>query len=87
MFENCMSLKELNMARVQACSSGVPIVEVNNAYNNRKKELLASNVVFTQVNVIPVKITKPDCYTATLVYRGQSRRLGVIDITKDGVYA
>lgn len=87
MFENCMSLKELNMARVQACAEGTPIVEVNNAYNQRKKELMASSVSFTRVNTVPVTINKPEGYIATLVYRGQSTKPGVIEITKEGVYA
>lgn len=87
MFEECKTLTELNQARVQKCSEGVPIVEVNNAYNNRKKELLSSNISFKRINTVPVKVPVIEHCFARLVFAGESDIPGLIRITPEGVYA
>lgn len=87
MFSNCNTLKELNIARVQKCSDGVPIVEVNNAYNARKKEIMAGNVHYTKVPYVKLPVNPSADYLATLLYKGPSSDKGVIKITPEGVYA
>lgn len=87
MFSKCNTLSELNAARVKACAEGTPIVEVNNAYNKRKQEILTTGYNYTRYSTVPVQIEKPGSYISTLLYKGKSSKPGVIQITKDGVYA
>ena len=56
MFDNCNSLAELNAARISATSSdNADIVSINNAYNKRRKEILAAKATF--VRLTPQQIT------------------------------
>ena len=87
MFEKCTTLRELNAARVEEAAKGTNIVEVNNAYNARKKELMNSSVNYTRVETIPVNIETESQYLASLVYKGPSTKPGTIEITPQGVYA
>ena len=87
MFEECKTLTELNAARVKKCSEGVPIVEVNNAYNARKKELLSSNINYKTISTIKLQMKTDEACYATLVYAGEALQPGTISITPKGVYA
>ena len=83
MFENCGSLAELNAARIKAVSDGTPLVDVNNAYNARRHEILTS--VRTYKTIQFTRIEKPKVQRiATLPIAGLSQEKGTISFTERG---
>lgn len=82
MFEKCSTLAELNAARIQAASTE-NIIEVNNAYNARRAEILQSRSNFTRITPVFVTIEPPVKYCA-IPLAGQSQQPGVIKLTPTG---
>lgn len=87
MFAECTNLRDLNAARIKACSEGMPLVEVNNAYNERRKQLMSSSNRYTNIDTVKVEINMPDTPLASLMYLGEGRTPGLIEITQKGIYA
>ena len=85
MFEDCVTLAQLNQARVVAAGE-YDIVEVNNAYNQQRQKILRSRPIFTPMTMKKVPTIEQQM-TVSLIYKGTSSRPGVIEIKSDGVYA
>lgn len=85
MFENCTTLSQLNQERVSLVSVGVPLVQVNNAYNEAKKKLTASTL-YTKVTNSKIEVPDYGPLYASLLYKGASPKPGAIMVTKEGVY-
>lgn len=82
MFDDCTTLQELNVRRIQLSQTN-DITEVNNAYNKRRVEILQSRVNFTKVNPVYVEIPTPIKYSGIPI-AGRSDEVGTIKITKAG---
>lgn len=85
MFKECNTLAELNAARIKAVSSGIDIMEVNNAYNARRFEILNQRKSFTMIQFKPVPNPEPVQYK-TLPIAGLSPELGVLMYKEEGFY-
>ena len=82
MFEECTTLAQLNAARVQAIQSANQ-VEVNNAYNKRRAEIIATKTVYTQLTPIEAhKVEMPVMSCVPLI--GRSKERGCIALTEKG---
>lgn len=83
MFEECNSLAELNAARVKAMTAGNEPVQVNNAYNERRKQILAQrrNYLTIQFKQIIVEAGSPFC---SIPIAGRSQKLNTIALTDTG---
>lgn len=84
MFDECTSLAELNAARTRAVQGGADVVAVNNAYNERRKEILASRVNYFKLKEMVIA-AEPAQTTMGLPIRGSSGTPGVIKITMEGI--
>ncbi len=83
MFEECNTLSELNVARTKASLSGENTVQVNNAYNKRRQEILAVRkpyVVLKPIHPIHKDVVK---YCGVPVV-GRSTNPGCIKLTPKG---
>ena len=83
MFEECNTLTELNAARIKASSDGIDLITVNNAYNNRRREILDTKkpfVVLTPIVVSPREIKR---YSGVPVV-GRTSIPGCIQLTDKG---
>lgn len=82
MFENCNSLAELNAERIKL-SATIPIVELNNAYNVRRQEILNSSTSFKRVT--PITVLPGEIVTyAGVPIAGRSTIPGCIQLTEGG---
>ena len=82
MFEECTTLAQLNAARVQAIQTANQ-VEVNNAYNKRRAEIIATKTVYTQLTPIEArKVEMPIMSCVPLI--GRSKERGCITLTEKG---
>lgn len=83
MFESVTSLQELNLARVNAVQAGVDRIQINSAYNLKKKELLSRQLPYKQI-----PITRPSYTEEELViyipYGGKSLKNNTLELTKQG---
>lgn len=85
MFDNCNSLAELNAARISATSSdNADIVSINNAYNKRRKEILAAKATFVRLTPQQITTKEPVNYCGIPV-TGRSPIVGQITITNEGI--
>jgi hypothetical protein len=82
MFSHCNSLAELNAERIKL-SATVPIVELNNAYNQRRQEVLNASTSFKRVHPITV-IPEPVTKYAGIPIAGRSPVPGCIKLTEGG---
>lgn len=82
MFEHCTTLAELNAERIKL-SKTVPIVELNNAYNARRMEVLNSSSSFKRVSPIRVVADEAVRY-AGIPIAGRSTTPGRITLTTGG---
>lgn len=86
MFENCNTLVELNIARSKLTVSDESIVEVNNAYNKRRREILAKPKNYKQISLIPLQVSEPQMFVG-IPYAGESPKAGYISLTEKGFLA
>lgn len=86
MFEECTTLVELNIARSKLSVSEDSIVEVNNAYNKRRKEILSKPKAFSQVTLTPICIDELTTYVG-IPYAGTSPKAGTIIMNEKGFLA
>lgn len=82
MFEDCNTLAELNAARTLAAQNN-PIVEVNNAYNARRIEILNARVTYRKVTPVFVTVADPVTYCGVPV-AGRCAEANVIRLTQRG---
>ena len=85
MFEHCMTLAELNGARIKAVSGGTDIVTVNNSYNKRRNEILNARKSYRVLQFLET----PKGDSGTISYLnivGRSDIPGVIKCTAQGIY-
>lgn len=85
MFSHCNTLAELNAARVKAASSA-PLVEVNNAYNKRRMELVNTATSFKKVETVPLVAAETELISY-IPYMGQPSVPGRIEWTDNGLRA
>lgn len=83
MFEQCKTLAELNAARIKETSNGTSLVEVNNAYNQRRQEILMVKKNYVKLEPIHVKAREVNKYCGVPV-AGRSNKAGCIELTKSG---
>lgn len=82
MFEQCNTLAELNAARIKALGT-CTVIELNNAYNVRRAEILQSRSNYTRVNPVYVTIPERAKYCG-IPFAGYSQEAGVIKLTQAG---
>lgn len=83
MFENCSTLGELNAERIKLSSEGHPLVELNNAYNKRRQEILSSRKPYVELRkIVPAAFT-PTQYSGIPV-AGYNSKAGTITLTPKG---
>lgn len=82
MFEDCNTLAELNAARIVEVQTH-PAIEVNNAYNARRVEILNARRNFTKITPVFVTIAEPVRYGG-IPLGGRSDEVGVIKLTERG---
>lgn len=82
MFSHCNSLAELNAERIKL-SKTIPIVELNNAYNARRQEVLNSSTSFKRVHPVTVIADNAIKY-AGIPIAGRSHKPGCIILTEGG---
>ena len=82
MFEECTTLAQLNAARAQAVQSENQ-VEVNNAYNKRRKEIIATHAVYTQLTPIEARVSDMPVMSCVPL-AGRSKERGCIALTDRG---
>ncbi len=88
MFDNCTTLAELNASRIQAVQAGGNIVDINNAFNARRKDIInkeSNNGSYTKLKVIKVTPDETVNYCGVPV-AGRSSKIGVIQFTPQGFY-
>lgn len=83
MFKECKTLAELNAKRIQATTQGIDLVEVNNAYNIRRQEILTARKPFVQVIPIVVKPKEAQQFCGVPVV-GRTNKVGCIELTDKG---
>lgn len=83
MFEECSSLAELNAARMNAVKSGYDLVEVNNAFNDRRTKLMDEGPKGIVLNAIHIRPREVVQYCGVPVC-GRSSEPGVIALTPNG---
>lgn len=83
MFDDCNTLAELNAARIQYVSKGVNLLDVNNAYNIRRQEILNSRSRYIKLTPITATPREVTLYCGVPV-AGRSKEKGVIKFTKEG---
>lgn len=82
MFRHCNTLAELNAERIKL-SKTIPIVELNNAYNARRNEVLNSTASYKRV--MPTILTpKVPVQYAGVPVAGRSDKPGSIILTEGG---
>lgn len=82
MFEECKTLQELNMRRIQL-SQEEDLVTVNNEYNKRRTEILSARVSYTKVTPVFVSVKAPVKYSRIPI-AGRSNELNTIKLTPEG---
>lgn len=82
MFEECTTLAQLNAARNMAVDDG-DIVAINNAYNKRRKEIIASHAVYVQLTPMTPSVKEPQLMSCVPIV-GRSDELGCIKLTETG---
>lgn len=82
MFEQCSSIAELNAERIKL-SATMDLVELNNAYNARRNEILQQRSNFTRVNFIKC-VASPVVKYCGVPVCGKSEVPGVIKLTQEG---
>ena len=82
MFENCMNLSQLNAERVRL-SQTENIVEVNNAYNARRSEILSARSNFTKLSPVFVTVDEAVKYSGIPI-AGRSSKPNTIELTPAG---
>ena len=82
MFETCNTIAELNAARVQASATN-DLVEVNNAYNKRRQEIINSRPSFVRCKKLTGKPRPVQrcCYIPVI---GRSDTPNTIVLTEKG---
>lgn len=83
MFETCNSLTELNAERIKLTSQGVPLIELNNAYNKKRQEILSKRKPFVELKKLIPAPYSPTQFSGVPV-AGYSKVPGCIRITKQG---
>ena len=83
MFKDCNTLAELNAKRIQATSEGTDLVEINNAYNARRCEILSKRKPFVVLKPISVEPREVSQYCGVPV-AGRSKEVGCISLTAKG---
>lgn len=83
MFESANSLQELNQARIKAVQSGIDRIQINIAYNAKKKELLSKQIPFKKIPIYrPTHVdVTPIIY---LPFAGKSQKKNTIELTEGG---
>ena len=84
MFEECITLQDLNKSRMEAVKSGIDCKIVNAAYNNRRKEIMVYSKPYKVIDIhrAPSVNIEPVVY---IPYIGNSNTPGTIEITPEGV--
>lgn len=85
MFEQCLTLAELNAARIKATTT-TSVTEVNNAYNKRRTEILNLFTGYKKLQLIPLEIPITDLLSF-LPYQGPASVPGHIEWTSTGFKA
>lgn len=83
MFKDCNTLAELNAKRIQATSEGVDLIEVNNAYNTRRCEILSTRKPFVVLKPIIVEPRTVQQYCGIPIV-GRATEVGCISLTEKG---
>lgn len=83
MFEECNTLAELNAARIKASSEGIDLIELNNAYNARRQEILTARKPYVQLKPIVVAPKEVIQYCGVPVV-GRTQVAGCIQLTDKG---
>lgn len=82
MFKDCNTLAELNAARTQAVQTH-PVIEVNNAYNQRRQEILSARRNYTKINPVFVSIPESVQYCGIPI-AGRCQQVNTIQLTQKG---
>ncbi len=82
MFEDCNSLGELNAKRIQLAATG-NLVDVNNAYNKRRQELVAARNQFKKISPIFVQ-PRPVQQIMGIPIAGRSKELNTTQLSAEG---
>lgn len=82
MFEACETLSQLNAERVRL-SQTENIVEVNNAYNARRIEILSARLNFNKLTPVFVTIEEAVKYSGIPI-AGRSSEVNTIELTPSG---
>lgn len=83
MFENCNTLAELNAARISMTNSGAELIDVNNAYNKRRQEILSERANFVKLTPIVVKAREVTRYCG-IPLAGRTTEKGTIQFSAKG---
>lgn len=84
MFETCKNLAELNAERVKlSTQEGCDLISINNAYNLRRKEIIAGHKPYLTLE--PVVVTAREVIQMSgIPVVGRSTTPGVIEMTNVG---
>ena len=82
MFEGCTTLSQLNAERVRL-SQTENLVDVNNAYNAKRTEILSARLNFNKLTPVFVTIEEAVKYSGIPV-AGRSSKNNTIELTPSG---
>lgn len=86
MFEDIVTLRDLNAARVQAAGAeDADLIAINNAYNEARQRIVSGKVSYKRCQLIKV-LARPVEQHCSLPIAGQSTEYGTIQITAKGFY-
>lgn len=83
MFETCTNLSELNAERIRLTTEGVPLVEVNNAYNEKRQKILTSRKPYVELRKLVPKAYTTKQYSGMPI-AGKSDKVGSLILTSKG---
>lgn len=85
MFDEYVTLADLNAARIRAVRDGCDIVEVNNAYNQRRAVIIGMRKAIKPIIFVQTPAGQEQKYTYLNVL-GNSDRPDLIKVLPDGIY-
>ena len=83
MFSDCNTLADLNARRIKLSTEGIDLIDINNAYNSRRQEILTSHKPFVKLTPIIVKAEEVVKVVAIPVV-GRSQTKGCIEMVENG---
>lgn len=84
MFETCSTLSDLNEERQRLARSGVPLMEVNAAYNKAKRRLLEDTPSYRKIPTYMGAANSVNMFTPFPFLKGQGAPNEIV-ITPEGV--